>query len=671
MNAVRVAAALWLALLSSISAAPQVRQPPSLPPVSRPQSPATPRFRSAVDLVHLDVSVLDRDRRPVRGLTPADFTILEDGVAQKIAVFTAVEVPPAAAPAAAWMRDVTPDVRTNDRVEERRLFLLIIDDAMIQGDADALKNTRTIARQVIDRLGPSDLAAVVYTLDNRNSQDYTADRTRLLAAVNRFHSGFRDMSSIAPDDLYWVYSADVVRRAIEAMSTLPDRRKSIIYIGQGIPLDLELAATPQAPGLPSGGGVSAISKAGLAVHIRTIMERAFREAQRANVNVYPIDVCGLRVEKPRAPVMPGGLPPPPPACQPGLELDYLLTMAENTNAQPVVNTSEFSPGIQKIFDENASYYLLGYQPSNPINDGKFRRIEVKVNRPRFDIRTRSGYQGEKARDAEKRRAELARSPLGAALSGLVPRSGIPLELHTAVFPRATKKEAAVALVLGVRQPIRPNTERTIEKVDLQVSAFNVDGKTIASKRMLAEVVIRAGASGLAEYQVRTHLDLKPGRYQLRTAVHIGSLQTSGSLYTDVEVPDLSKAPVTLSDVVLTSAPPPVGAPADAFRNLIAEMPTTTRIFGSEDRVTALIRVYVKNRNQPAPVQLRVSLRDANDRVIMDRTQAIPAASFGSSQSTDAGIDLPLSRLSPGEYLLTIETGAGAAAMRRNVRFTRR
>lgn len=40
------------------------------------------QFRAAVDLVQLDVSVLDRDRRPVRGLTAADFTILENGRAR-------------------------------------------------------------------------------------------------------------------------------------------------------------------------------------------------------------------------------------------------------------------------------------------------------------------------------------------------------------------------------------------------------------------------------------------------------------------------------------------------------------------------------------------------------------------------------------------------------------
>jgi hypothetical protein len=49
----------------------------------RPQDSAQlPRFRSGVDVVTLDITVLDRDRRPVRGLR-ADFTVLDDGTPQK------------------------------------------------------------------------------------------------------------------------------------------------------------------------------------------------------------------------------------------------------------------------------------------------------------------------------------------------------------------------------------------------------------------------------------------------------------------------------------------------------------------------------------------------------------------------------------------------------------
>lgn len=55
------------------------------------QTPATqPIFRGGTDLVQVDVSVLDGKRRPVRGLTAADFTVLEDGQPREIQAFTEV-----------------------------------------------------------------------------------------------------------------------------------------------------------------------------------------------------------------------------------------------------------------------------------------------------------------------------------------------------------------------------------------------------------------------------------------------------------------------------------------------------------------------------------------------------------------------------------------------------
>lgn len=47
----------------------------------------SPAFRTGVDVVLLDVSVLDRDRRPMTGLTAADFAVLEEGRAQPIVSF--------------------------------------------------------------------------------------------------------------------------------------------------------------------------------------------------------------------------------------------------------------------------------------------------------------------------------------------------------------------------------------------------------------------------------------------------------------------------------------------------------------------------------------------------------------------------------------------------------
>src|SRR3954469_3645068 len=87
-------------------------------PAGMPQA----TFRAAVDLVQIDVAVLDGKRRPVRGLTAADFTLFEDGRPQPIVAFTEVDVPRrGATPPARWLRDAAPDVVSNQVPDEGRL----------------------------------------------------------------------------------------------------------------------------------------------------------------------------------------------------------------------------------------------------------------------------------------------------------------------------------------------------------------------------------------------------------------------------------------------------------------------------------------------------------------------------------------------------------------------
>lgn len=53
----------------------------------RAQAPATPVFKSKVDLVVLTFTVTDSKGKYVTGLKPTDFKILEDGIPQKISTF--------------------------------------------------------------------------------------------------------------------------------------------------------------------------------------------------------------------------------------------------------------------------------------------------------------------------------------------------------------------------------------------------------------------------------------------------------------------------------------------------------------------------------------------------------------------------------------------------------
>ena len=77
--------------------------------------------------MQLDVTVLDKNRRPVRGLTAADFTVLEEEEPRQIVGFSAVELPPLpAAVEHAGIDSVPPDVVRND-IPDGRIVVILLD----------------------------------------------------------------------------------------------------------------------------------------------------------------------------------------------------------------------------------------------------------------------------------------------------------------------------------------------------------------------------------------------------------------------------------------------------------------------------------------------------------------------------------------------------------------
>ena len=65
--------------------------PPAVRAQAPPAAPAPPTFPSGVELITVDAVVLDRDGRPVPGLTREDFVVKEDGRPREIASFEAFE----------------------------------------------------------------------------------------------------------------------------------------------------------------------------------------------------------------------------------------------------------------------------------------------------------------------------------------------------------------------------------------------------------------------------------------------------------------------------------------------------------------------------------------------------------------------------------------------------
>ena len=59
-------------------------------PVQQPNSPLTPqvvKFESTTQLVVVNISVKDKDGKPIENLRPSDFTVSEDGKPQQVKIF--------------------------------------------------------------------------------------------------------------------------------------------------------------------------------------------------------------------------------------------------------------------------------------------------------------------------------------------------------------------------------------------------------------------------------------------------------------------------------------------------------------------------------------------------------------------------------------------------------
>src|SRR5688572_32062146 len=86
-----------------------------------------PTFRSGVELIRIDVSVLDKAGKPVTGLQPEDFVVTIDGAPRRVSFATFygpdTDAPAAAAPAAS----PPPNVGTNRNAAPGRVVVFVVD----------------------------------------------------------------------------------------------------------------------------------------------------------------------------------------------------------------------------------------------------------------------------------------------------------------------------------------------------------------------------------------------------------------------------------------------------------------------------------------------------------------------------------------------------------------
>src|SRR5689334_2786643 len=136
-----------------------------------------PTFKAGVDLVPVDVSVVDKDGRPVPDLTADDFVLSVDGRPRKVASAQFFSVPPATSDAPS-----TPPAyySTNAGVAGGRLIVMVVDAGNISTARS--KTALDAASRFVSHLSKADRIALV-TLPSGGAQiDFTSNHALIQAA---------------------------------------------------------------------------------------------------------------------------------------------------------------------------------------------------------------------------------------------------------------------------------------------------------------------------------------------------------------------------------------------------------------------------------------------------------------------------------------------------------
>jgi VWFA-related protein len=696
-----------------------------------PSQQVPPVFRGEVDLIRLDVSVLERDRRPVTGLRPADFTVIEDGTPQKIAAFTEVVVPAREAKPTAWMRHARPDIVTNDLVDqlgEGRPYAIVMDDWTIPADDLFLVgNARSAGREILARLGSADVGAVVYVHNAGRTVDFTTDRSRLMDAVNGFEGRHPEP---APDSFQTTPSGPLNPRVPRSpaapwgagglppasgrdaiaspklectqerplvptlevtarrLAMVPERRKSIVLITAGNPLWSVRDDWKVFGAQTIGGGRGLIAPGGECASVRASeIRHVYAVAQLANINIYTVDVSDdQRVHVSDSPGGSSVLPS-------GFRL-FLQDIAQYTGGLVVgANGESTATSADRIFAEAGSYYLIGYQSSNGAPDGKFRDIEVKVNRPYVTVRARSGYfpltAGEQ-REIQERDltgsslssafaplllsgAELARQPASAAslaASGLYAPAGVPLRVNVApvgLTPVAGRLDMEIAVALSVRLP--PSRASIDETLTVTRQIYDAKGRPGSPVVTTETFAVPSAANDETRYERIQRFTLPPGRHEVRINARSTALGRSGSVFATVDVPDVARAPVALTGIVLGAAAAPDTPRTDVLASVLPIVPTSGRAFATSQAINVFFQVFQSRTAASEPIALRVQVLDRRDQPVVDRTETLAPEAFASGRGVVQHFPLPLADLTSGPHLLSVSaTRPNGTTVRRDVPF---
>ncbi|HEY6307065.1 MAG TPA: VWA domain-containing protein [Candidatus Angelobacter sp.] len=393
-------------------------------------------LKATTRLVVVDVVATGKNGEAVTDLERPDFRVSEDGKEQTIRVFSFQQPkspPPGQADTTAAVARASfklPDnVFSNAPRYNPESALNVV---LMDGLNTTTPHQAYVRDQMIKFLGkmPQGRPVAVYTLGSKLTllQDFTSDPETLREVVKKLKgnsSALLDNPSGGPDqellpagevdsglvsaamlqsmmqfeqertsfltDLRVTYTLNALNAIARSLSGYPGR-KNLIWVSEAFPISID-------PNMELTGDIFAGTR-----NYGPQIAAAADNLIDAQVAIYPVDARGLEPNSMFDAANTGrdkyGRSMNGPRMGTAISNENaqlqnvhgtMNDMADRTGGKAFYNRNDIGNAIGKSIEDGSTYYTLAYYPENKNWNGKFRKIQVKVNRSGVKLRYRLGY----------------------------------------------------------------------------------------------------------------------------------------------------------------------------------------------------------------------------------------------------------------------------------------
>ncbi len=640
-------------------------------------------------------NVVARDTKTgeiVRGLKAADFSIWENGKPQHIASFDFQSVDMAKPLNEAMVSGLAVDssggkavaVTSPEQLRNHRLIVMFFDLTSMQ--PEDLDRCVEAARNFLHtKMQAADLVALVSLGDTLHvDQDFTADRQALIEEVGIYNGsegqGFaggatansnqeEDTTAYTPDESeYNDVNTDRELFAIRAIAQSLDRipeKKSMLYFSGGMSRD----------GIENEASLRAATNA----------------AVRANLAIYSVDTRGLQAVLPVGDASTDSLRGN--AAYTGGALmnnmnsnaatqEVMDTLSRDTGGKAFFDSNDFAPAFAQVQEDTSAYYAIGYRSSDTARDGKYRRLAIKVDRPGIKLEYRPGYYA--PADFRHSGREDRERELEEQMASDLPATDIAVYMDASYFLMNEKRYFVPVslLVPGSQIPFVKGGDKDKATLDIVGEVIDEVKRPVGEVRQTIKLDLDASLKARQKnIEYTTSFDLPPGKYQMKFVLRENQTGRMGSFVANIVLPDMKKAPLKLSSIVLSDMRRPSKRNDPLVHGGVEYVPNISHVFRQNQHMYLLYEVYDPQRARgetgakgrgaggKAGIDVLSSLELIQGSTKVYGTPMVRARSINVAgrDAVAFELDVPLAGLKPGQYvcqLNVIDDAAGSFAFPR-------